>query len=105
MQKTFYYIILCAIQVNANSIQAGEPSVPERVRNSKLFASQIIWVGQSEPSATESGALIQAIEQSRGAGALPRLEEFVGEHPNSPWVPSLRANLASYYRSIGKYST
>src|SRR5262249_38405497 len=36
--------------------------------------------------------------------SLPGLEKFITDHPDSPWLPSLRANLARYYREHGRYT-
>jgi RHS repeat-associated protein len=36
--------------------------------------------------------------------ALPMFEKFIADYPNSPWAPSLRANLGRYYREHGLYT-
>jgi len=36
--------------------------------------------------------------------SLGALEQFVSSNPNSPWAPSLRANLGRYYEQRGVYS-
>ena len=47
---------------------------------------------------------MQRIQKSGVAASLPVLENFVATYPNSPWLPSLQANLGRYYEGHGLYA-
>src|SRR5438477_4696962 len=89
------------------SLVADQPSTSDQIRHSKIFPQELVWVGATEPSAADSQILLNAISKAKADGldqiANP-LEEFIAKYSDSPWTASLRANLASYYRSIGRYS-
>jgi hypothetical protein len=64
-------------------------------------------VGEESPSESESTALwdaLQAITTNRTYEVLTPVESFIQEHPASGWTPSLRANLAVWYRHLGRYT-
>ena len=66
----------------------------------------LTWVGKTPPDQTESQILhdqIKSIKIHGVASNLSGLEAFVSSHPNSPWLPSLRANLGRYYFEHGQY--
>jgi hypothetical protein len=104
---TLRALVLCAgLAVAIDSpIFGAEPSVADQISSRPLFSSALKWVGQ-EPPADESSELLRAIsffDTDRKAG-LVAAETFLKEHPDSGWTPSLRVNLAEFYRSQGSYS-
>ena len=61
-------------------------------------------MGEQPPSESESAALWQILDGWRSSHfqiGLPDLEMFLEAYTNSPWAPSLHANLGKYYRDRG----
>src|SRR5207245_539190 len=59
------------------------------------------------PTQVESEAVLTAINilWEKGAEAgIQAIEDFISANPASAWTPSLRANIAYYYRLNGRYS-
>jgi len=66
---------------------------------------------------SKGGGELQATQRTARAGAadpdavqreiieatIQELEQFLADYPDSPWVPSLRANLGAFYRKSGRY--
>src|SRR6266850_2364525 len=106
-QSLVTILVVAQLVAVANpGLRGQEPTVADQVRYSRIFAKQLIYVGETEPAAPETQALLNAINESKlGSAAISSLEQFIVDHPDSPWIPSLRANLASRYRYLGKYSS
>ncbi|MDB6016692.1 MAG: putative rhs-related protein [Pedosphaera sp.] len=83
------------------------PSYSDQIKAKLVFPSLLEWVGPQEPSAAESMALLGAIgtlETNGVKAGFAALEGFMSASPQSAWTPSLRVNMAEYYRSHGRYS-
>jgi len=79
----------------------------KKVQLARLFKEPLCWVGETSPSSIQTSTLWEIINSRRAnahAELLPSLEDFIAHHPNSPWTPSIRANLAYTYRAAGLYS-
>jgi RHS repeat-associated protein len=92
----------------ANSTEAPNDKTSaliETIAKVKAFGEPVIHIGNS-PSEKESALLLENLNlASSDAGKLIlALETFIVDNPKSAWVPSLRANLAYYYRLSGRYS-
>ena len=76
-----------------------------KISAAPLFSQRVMWVGTTAPDASETGDLYVAmgLDPDRKVNPISSIEGFIQAHPDSPWTPSLRANLARYYRTIGKY--
>ena len=77
------------------------------ISQSKLFKEPIVWVGTNPPTRFESESLWSLCKQAQAQyipDNLDKLENYIAMHPGSPWVPSLQANLAYYYRWNGRYT-
>jgi len=87
---------------------AGDESYADKLTHARLFAGQrLVWVGQTTPSEAESKELWDAFGVGRNKtfdDAVNGLETFINAHPNSPWVPSLRANMGVYYKDNGYFT-
>lgn len=67
----------------------------------------LVWLGPTPPSDAENQALlaaIDAVQTNRWPTGLSALEKFTADYPQSPWLPSLRANLAYEYYFSGRYT-
>jgi len=81
--------------------------VVERIVSAPVFEEPLTWVGDDLPGNEESEALWAAIDVMRQLGpraGFEALEAFVEAYPDSVWTPSLRSNLAFYYREQGRYT-
>jgi RHS repeat-associated protein len=79
--------------------------VIERIVSAPVFEEPLTWVGDGLPDDEESEALWAAIDLMRqlGPGAgFEAIEAFIEAYPDSVWTPSLRCNLAFYYREWGR---
>jgi RHS repeat-associated protein len=84
-----------------------DKDLADRISGVPAFYQQLLWVGSIPPNDDENKALWNAVTNLTAYGAtrgLPGLEGFLVNHPDSSWAPSLRANLALYYREHGRYT-
>ncbi len=90
---------------NVGFVLSENPSTQE-IRNVRLFAEPLVPVGL-EPSAVQNSQLAKALGQHARRAALDdfsALDQFVADHPNSPWTPSLLFDLGMEYYWTGWYS-
>ena len=107
MKSTFCIISVCLTAVVALQAQSALSEINERITTAKIFIQPLVWVGEVEPAQQESEALWSAAEKAKRDGfhaGCRHLEEFIAANPASPWIPSLRGNLASAYRETGRYT-
>jgi len=100
--------LFLAVAVAIGTIQgasAKENSVDQQIRTSNVFRTQLEMFGPA-PSGDQSKSLLAALRQfnTNIKSGLTASEAFLRQYPNSPWAPSLRVNLAEYYRESGRYS-
>src|SRR5260370_14701718 len=119
-------LILCASNF---TVQAGEvTNLNERLLQTWIF-EPLGWVGRMPPAENETLLLLESARAiSKKAVASPKLfvtttnggtitkmhplveldlasmEEFVRNHPASPWTPALESQMAKYYREHGYYT-
>ena len=77
-----------------------------QISTTSVLYLPLMWVGSTPLGQTENQILsdqIEAVKLHGLASNLSSLEAFVSSHPNSPWLPSLRANLGRYYFEHGQY--
>jgi hypothetical protein len=82
-----------------------EPSEQELMRT-RLFPEPLLAVGAT-PSTAQNRQLAMALRlhaQRAVADDFSTLEEFITQHPDSPWAPSLRFNLGLEYSHTGWFS-
>ena len=100
--------LVIAFSTLANLIAVeSTPDLPVQINRCPTFYQNLTWVGNAPPAQSENRALWTEIQnmQSHGVEAtLPALEKFIADNPESPWAPSLRANLGRYYREHGRYT-
>ena len=94
--------MLVAFLVATVRVLGAEPPavLEEAIRQAPAFFRPIVWIGPRAPSLGESADLWTALEVYRRTGVkggFPALEQYLREHPDSPWTPWLRANLGEYY--------
>src|SRR5881296_1861783 len=86
---------------------AGPVPLAEQIGRKRIFAEPVIWVGSGPPSDADSEAVLTALDAVRPPQAqigIAALESFIKACPESPWIPSLHANLAAYYHETGRSS-
>src|SRR5579884_3107400 len=69
----------------------------DQITHAGLFLQPLIWVGRTPPDINETRELWQAAgldPSHQPANIIAALETFIRTHPDSPWTPSLEANLA-----------
>jgi RHS repeat-associated protein len=100
-------LVLTIALAMVRSALAVTDDYTQKLAHSRLLSMPLQWVGQTPPTEAESIELWEAF----GAGhyksfddAVPGLESFIKTHPNSAWVPSLRANMGVYYRQSGYFT-
>jgi hypothetical protein len=103
-------LLLWLASVSAGAAVALDPAlarmpVIERIVSAPVFEEPLTWVGDDLPGDEESEALWAAIDLMRELGprvGFEALEAFVEAYPSSSWTPSVRSNLAFYYREWGR---
>jgi RHS repeat-associated protein len=96
----------CVMFTNLCAAENGS-NLTAQISSSPIFYQNLMWVGDAPPREEENRALWAEMENMAKNGVeptLPALEKFIADHPASPWVPALRANLARYYREHGRYT-
>jgi RHS repeat-associated protein len=84
---------------------SNNPST-EEIRHVRLFVEPLVPVGAA-PSAEENRQLANALHQYVQRSVVDdfsSLEQFVANHPDSPWTPSLLFNLGMECYTAGWYS-
>jgi RHS repeat-associated protein len=98
--------IALLITAGACSAQAAEASYAAQVTGKPVFFSPLEWHGPEPASESESQALLESIASFKSGpkAGMASLESFLASNPRSGWGPSLRVNMAEYYRSKGRYT-
>jgi len=122
-------ILLLMGAPKASAQPGGTTDLADQTTQTRIFPEPLVWVGEHAPETAESEALLAILGQlqreladpipvkivTTNAGIItatykrapihyPVLEQFISQHPDSPWTPSLRANLAEWYREQGRYT-
>jgi RHS repeat-associated protein len=90
---------------SAGFVLSETPSTQD-IRHVRLFAEPLVPTG-AEPSAEENRQLAHALSQHAQRTInddFSALEQFVADHQNSPWTPSLMFDLGMEYYKTGWYS-
>jgi RHS repeat-associated protein len=79
-----------------------------RIGRAPLFYQHLAWIGETAPEEGDNRPLWTAMAGLR-LGNVPEgmasLERFLAQRPDSPWAPSLHANLGRYDCEHGCYSS
>ena len=75
----------------------------ERVERAHSFSEPVYWVGETPPTEAETIALVEALNKP-GPNGTEHLEQYLAQNINSPWSPSIEANLAWKYRQQSRYT-
>src|SRR3954453_15621240 len=105
--RTIFITSMAILMIGQVKLRAQEDTTADQVRHAKVFHRDLIWIGEAPPQPLESKALLDAIGTMKRQGVasgIREIENFIAQNPKSPWNPSLRANLATRYRSDGSYS-
>ena len=97
--------LLCVLATVAQG--ATGQSLMTEIERAPVFWNRLIRSTDREPTVEEAQSLWNAIENLKRDGAvrgIDSLESFIKGYPDSPWTPSLRANLAKHYRDRGYYT-
>lgn len=102
------YILLVIALILVGSKALAEDSLTIRIGKRALFPDSLTYVSALPPSDADTQPLWDLV-QWIGTGATPAqqlaaFENLISTYPNSPWTPSLRANLGTYYRQRGRFS-
>jgi hypothetical protein len=79
----------------------------DAVSSTYFLPQRVVWVGEGPPAEEESKQLLDILQvwrDTQGLLGLADLEMYLAAYANSPWAPSLHANLALHYRSRGQTS-
>ena len=109
-RKFPFWLAFLPIAVISILFQASrcEGSLASRLTGQAVFPDPLTFVSAAPPSDNETQPLWDIVEwlasQPTVKAQLDAFEGFISTHPDSPWTPSLRANLASFYRKQGRFS-
>ena len=106
-QNLVQVLTTVALMAMLQSMSAATIDYAGEIMKAPLFLEPVVWVGQTPPSEAESKELWQAAgldPNSTGGDKIGGLEAFIQKHPESPWTPSLRCNLANYYSQKGYFT-
>jgi len=88
--------------------RAAESDLAARISEARIFPQPLLWIGSNAPTHADCAALWAELQPegrtNQQTRQIDRLEKFVAKNPDGYWTPSVRANLAVYYRKSGHYS-
>src|SRR6266481_3452448 len=91
----FAGIAVSSVLINLPAAE-NAPNLAVQISSSPIFYQNLMWIGDTPPPEAENQLLWKEIQNMSSRGvepSLPALEKFIADHPGSPWLPSLRANL------------
>src|SRR5689334_5684433 len=66
------------------------------------FTQGLVWTGPQTPSENESSELLEVVTNLDQPWWTSGVEQFLAQHPHSPWAASLRYDYASFCRDTGR---
>ena len=99
---------VCLATASAGDVSLANrtPNLAAQISGASVMYQPLLWVGAAPPTEAESAALWEEVAGMKREGVevrLPALEQFVATYPDSPWTPSLRANLGRYYQEHARF--
>ena len=99
---------ICLATASAGDVSLANttPNLAAQISSASVLYQPLLWVGTAPPTEPESAALweeVAGMKREGVAARLPALEQFVAAYPDSPWTPSLRANLGRYYQEHARF--
>jgi RHS repeat-associated protein len=79
----------------------------QAISRTSVLYQPLVWVGNAPPAEEQNQALSDEVQKIKAHGverSIPALEGFMASYADSPWIPSLRANLGRYYFEHGLYT-
>ena len=108
--RLFGVAVVGALAYNSRLDGASAVSGPDlisEIEHAPVVFLPLGWAGDTPPGDEENRALLDQIKQVNPGGRGPTLQllgQFILTHPDSPWVPALRANLGVYDYQHGRYT-
>jgi len=104
MENTKYLgAVLALCLFSAVSIaKAQSNSLTQEILQKSTFREGLVWIGDKEPDAVENKELLEVLNHLNEAWWTAGVEQFLKDHPRSPWAGSLRYDYASYCRRTGR---
>jgi RHS repeat-associated protein len=92
----------CNVQVNAT--ETSYTNTTQQILQMHTFREGLVWVGDKAPREAENHELLQTLNHLDEAGWTTGIEQFLKDHPESPWAASLHFDYASFCRRTGRTS-
>jgi RHS repeat-associated protein len=90
----------CCIQIHAAEIQTTNST--QEILQMQTFREGLVWTGNKEPGDAENLELLEVLKHLDQPWWTAGVEQFLKDHPNSPWAASLRHDYASFCRRTGR---
>jgi RHS repeat-associated protein len=107
MKTHITFVIGFAVFLTVGMKLQGVESAEQKITSINVFEDRLRWVGETNPSPTETAALltaVEAVQQKTAKDKFQSFQAFLKEYPDSPWAPSLHANLAFNLKESGRYT-
>ncbi len=82
--------------------KAQTTNLTQQILQMHTFREGLVCIGDKEPSAVENKELLEVLNHLNEPWWTAGVEQFLKDHPNSPWAISLRYDYASFCRRTGR---
>src|SRR5437899_2111280 len=93
------FICCCPLSRAGIAAEPGD-DLSTKIASVPVFYENLALIGKARPASDENQELWAAIQKMKSDGpgvGVPDLDRFITAHVNSPWLPSLQANLGRYH--------
>lgn len=101
MNRINCILIVTAAALTLGPWSAAGESAFERISQHPLVAHRLQWVGTDGAKEPDSFAFEEALSRSKTSDVTESLIEFMAEHPENGWTPSVRLSFAKGYCGRG----
>jgi RHS repeat-associated protein len=82
--------------------QSEATNTAQTILQDQSLGQKLVWVGATEPAENENRELLDILRNLNTGDWRQRVEQFLEQHPASPWAASLHHVYASYCRETGR---
>jgi uncharacterized membrane protein YgcG len=99
-------IAVCLLTAISSDSAESSPDLSVRISRASVLYQNLMPAGATPAEAenAELWCIVNEMRQHGAAANVPALEKFIATHPDSPWVPSVHANLGRYCYEHGLYT-
>jgi RHS repeat-associated protein len=102
IRKTTGLMLAICLAGAMNAAQAQTTNSTGQILQRHTFREGLVWIGDKEPDEAENQELLAVLDHLDKPAWTAALEQFLKDHPQSPWAASLHYDYASFCRRTGR---